>query len=107
MVLFNPKGSMKRGLFDRVAVEDMDDAYIARLRRLRWASWVLCAVVFSAILLLELQSRFQASFIYLFILPLIMLAVLFSSDAVSTKIDMYESEKIWRAPKESEESIRS
>lgn len=73
----------------------MDAGYITRLRRWRTLLWCLSAVVFASILTIELQSKFQSSVVYLFALAFTMVTVLFSSDMISNRIDIYESEKVW------------
>jgi uncharacterized membrane protein len=87
---------MAKQLLSRIPAEEMDEAYITRLRRWRTLMWSLSSIVFASILVIELQSKFQSSVVYLFALAFTMLAVLFTSDLISTRIDIYESEKVWR-----------
>lgn len=83
-------------MFSSTPAEEMDEAYITRLRRYRVLLWCLSSIAFAAILGIELQSNFEASIVYLFALAFIMLAVLFSADLISSRIDIYESEIVWR-----------
>lgn len=87
-------------MFSSIPVEKMDEAYVARLRRYRVLLWILSSLAFATILGVELQSRFQANVVYLFALAFIMLTVLFTADLISGRIDIYESEQVWRKKEE-------
>ena len=68
-----------------------------RARRVRRVLQIFGAVVFAAVMTIEMLEQLQANPIYLFAMALTLMLVLVGSDAITTRIEVVEYEERWSA----------